>query len=71
MRVKIRLDTLTDVHNFVAAVSQVPAKVLLIDGAENCVSAKSLLGALYSLEWDTILCTCEQDITTKLMPWLA
>lgn len=70
MRVKIRLDTLTDVHNFVAAVSQVPAKVLLIDGAENCVSAKSLLGALYSLEWDTILCICEQDITTKLMPWL-
>ena len=69
-RTKIRLDTLNDVNQFVAAMTSLNKKVWLEDDEGNRVSATSLLGAIYSLEWKRIYCYCESDITSKLMPWM-
>ena len=70
MRVKIRLDTLSEVHAFVDAVSNFKEKVELVDDEGHCVSAKSILGALYSFEWSQIYCRCEKDISLAIFPWL-
>lgn len=63
MKVKVRLDTLSDIRNFVNAVSKVDnTKVHLTDGNNFMVSAKSILGAMYTMEWSEVYCTCEKDI---------
>jgi hypothetical protein len=56
MRQKIRLDTMSDVQNFVKAVSSVESRVILEDNDGHRVSATSILGALYSMEWTHIYC---------------
>lgn len=68
-RTKIRLDTLSDVNQFVSEMSTLNEKVWLEDDEGNRVSAKSLLGAIYSLEWNDIYCYCQKDINMHLMPW--
>ena len=65
MRVKIELDTMTDVNEFIAAVSNVEDPVYLI-GEHFCVNAKSLLGALYTMEWAEVWCECERDIYDRI-----
>ena len=60
-RAKVRLDTKTDIINFVKRVTSVSVPVFLTSGAY-CVSGKSLLGAIYTLEWDDLWCECEHDI---------
>ena len=68
-RTRIRLETMSDVNRFVSAMSKVNDKVWLEDDAGNRVSAKSLLGAIYSMEWEQIYCYCEKDINVYLMSW--
>lgn len=44
MRVKIQLDTITDIGNFVVAVTQATGrndKVYVTDGSRYCINAKS------------------------------
>ena len=70
MRQKIRLDTMSDVQNFVKVVSRVEAQVILEDNDGHRVSATSILGALYSMEWTHIYCYCEKDISGSILPWI-
>ena len=70
MRQAIRLDTMSDVQKFVEVVSTVEEKVTLEDGDGHCVSATSLLGALYSMEWTHIYCYCQKDISGIILPWI-
>ena len=70
MKLQIRLDTMSDIQKFVTTVSDVKEKVMLIDEEDNCVSAKSLLGAIYTTEWNKIYCYCEKDISGLLLPWI-
>ena len=70
MRQKIQLDTMSDIRNFVAAVSKVEHRVTLEDDEGHRVSASSLLGAIYSLEWEHIYCYCEKDISGTILPWI-
>lgn len=70
MRQRIRLDTMTDIQKFVNMASQVEENVTLEDGAGLCVSAKSLLGSLYAMEFEVIYCCCERDITSSLINWI-
>lgn len=65
MKVKIDLETMSDVTRFVAITSQVGVPVYLTSDNFR-VSAKSLLGALCSMEWDDVWCECEEDIYTKI-----
>ena len=70
MRAKINLDTMTDIQKFVSVVSKVDEEVTLKDSAGHCVSAKSLLGAIYSLEWADIYCHCDKDIESLILEWI-
>lgn len=69
-RTQIRLDTLSSINKFIEEMERVDVPVWLEDGNGCRVSAKSLLGALYSLEWETIYCYCDKDISMHLMPWI-
>ena len=66
MKVRIALETMSDVSEFVNIATKVPQPVNLTSG-DLKVSAKSLLGAIYSkMEWAEIWCECEVDIYTKI-----
>ena len=70
MRQRIRLDTMSDIRSFVDTVSTVTEKVTLEDDDGNRVSAKSLLGAVYTVEWASIYCYCDKDISGIILPWI-
>ena len=71
MKLRIALDTMTDVENFVKTVSQVGTPVYLNDGVHQQVCATSLLGAILAkMEWAEIYCQCEQDISSKVLQWV-
>lgn len=70
MRVKVSLDTMTDIHNFIGVVSRVDDRVYLEDDTGFKVSAQSLLGALLSMEWESVYCYCEKDISGMILPWI-
>lgn len=69
MRQQIRLDTMTDIQKFVNTVSGVKEKVILEDDEGHRVSAVSLLGVIYSMEWARIYCSCDKDISGLILPW--
>lgn len=62
MRVKINIDTMTKINNFVAIVSKLNCKVNLRDGGDYCVSAKSLIGAVATMDWTEIYVESKEDI---------
>ena len=68
-RTEIRLDKLSDVNKFVEVMGRLDVPVWLEDGGGARVSAKSMLGALYSMEFTHIYCFCEKDINAYLVPW--
>lgn len=65
MRVKIELGTLSDVNEFVTIASSIAEPVYLVEN-DFRVSAKSLLGAIYTMEWSETWCECERDIYSKI-----
>lgn len=65
MKVKVALETMSDIYEFVAIASKIPEPVSLI-GEDFKVNAKSLLGALYTMEWKEVWCECEKDIYGKI-----
>lgn len=70
MRVKINIDTMTDIQSFVNVVSDINVPVILEDGNGLCVSAKSLLGSLYAMEFENVYCCCEKDISGLILKWI-
>lgn len=69
MRVKIRLDTITDIGNFVVAVSHATGKddqVYVTDGDRCCVSAKSFLGLVATRDFTELWCESEKDIYSSI-----
>lgn len=65
VRVKINLDTMADVTEFVKIATQIEEPVFLVHDNFR-VSAKSLLGAIYTMEWDEVWCECATDIYCKI-----
>jgi hypothetical protein len=66
MKVKIRLDTQMEVARFVNIATRVSEPVYLTNGDNFRVSGRSLLGAIYTMEWDEIFCECEKDIYSMI-----
>ena len=66
MRAKIRLDTMKDISQFVGICSNVTEPVHITDGAGLKVSAKSILGVMYSMEFSDIWCECDKDIYNEI-----
>ena len=54
MKVKINLDMLKDVQDFVNITSNLQGKITVTDGEGLVVNAKSLMGMLYSLEFSEL-----------------
>ena len=65
MKVRIELDTLSDVREFVNIATSITVPVYLVSEHFR-VSAKSLLGARYTMEWAEVWCECEEDIYNKI-----
>ena len=62
MKAQIRLDTMRDVQEFVAIAMMEPNSVYITDNNSLKVSAKSLLGMLYALEFEELWCESESDM---------
>ena len=62
MKYKIRLETMSDVNKFVKIATAYPGKIRLTDGENFTVNGKSLLGAMYTVEWDQIFCESDNEI---------
>ena len=62
MRYRIRLETMADVNKFVGIATKVQGKLTLTDGENFTVNGKSLLGAMYTFEWERIFCESDTEI---------
>ena len=62
MKVKINIDTMKKINSFVEVCSRLYPPVYLIDGEGFRISAKSILGAIATLDWSQVYVECEQDI---------
>lgn len=62
MKVRIRLDTATDIANFVLATSKVKEHVYVTNGDRLCIDGKSFLGLAHAREFSELWCECERDI---------
>ena len=71
MKAKVNLDTMSKINAFVAICSRLDCKVDLIDGNGYCVSAKSLLGAICTMDWNQVFIECERDIYAYVQDLLA
>jgi len=67
VRFPIRLDTMTDIQKFVGITTKIDKRVELSDDDGHCVSARSLLGAVASMEWGRTYCTCDEETANKLV----
>ena len=65
-KTKIELVGMSDINKFIAITTKLPGIIKLTDGDNYSVSAKSLLGALASMEWDELYCESENDIYTHI-----
>lgn len=70
MKVKIELETMKDVRDFVNIATTVPARVTVTDGAGLTVNAKSMMGMLYSLEFEDLWCESEVDFSMKIIRFI-
>lgn len=62
MKVKINLETATDIANFVLATSKVKDPVYVTDNDRMCIDGKSFLGLAYAKEFNELWCECDKDI---------
>ena len=73
MKVRIELDTMSDVTEFVSTVTAIhDHQVFLTDGKHQQVAAKSQLGAVFAkMEWEEIYCVCDTaDISGAIVKWI-
>ena len=66
LRNKIHLETVEDAKNFSDIASHVHGDVRIVDAVGHCVNAKSLLGAIYSLEFEDLWVESDRDIYSKI-----
>lgn len=73
MKARIRLETITDIGNFVVAVETATSKtekVYVTDGDRMCVNAKSFLGLIHAREFARIYVESEKDIYTAIKSFI-
>lgn len=63
---KIELDTFSKITDFVSTVSKIDGDIKLIDGTGYRVNAKSLLGAIATMEWHDLYVLSDVDIYNKI-----
>lgn len=70
MRYRIRLETMADVNKFVGIATKINGKLTLTDGDNFTVNGKSLLGAMYTFEWERIFCESENEIYFQIKDFI-
>lgn len=70
MKVRVRLDTATDIANFVLVTSKIKEKVYVTDGNRLCIDGKSFLGLAHATEFAELWCECDKDIYTLIEPFV-
>lgn len=70
MKVRIRLDTITDIANFVLVANSTQKDVFLTNDEGLCVNGKSFLGVAYSKEFDNLWCLTDADLYTELSNYI-
>lgn len=63
---KIELVTTSDIVEFVNIATAEDGNIKLVDDSGFCVSGKSLLGAMATVEWSSLYCVSDADIYTKI-----
>lgn len=63
---KIELITTSDIVDFVKIATNETGVVKLVDDTGFCVNGKSLLGAMATVEWNSLYCVTEDDIYSKI-----
>ena len=66
MRVRIRLETVKDANELAEIASKTEGRVVISDGNGLCVNAKSVLGALHSLEFNDLWCVSDKNIFAEI-----
>ena len=66
MKNQIRLDTMSDVNEFVQIACKVSGEVHLTDSRNFKVNGKSLLGVMYSLEFNEIWVESDEDFYSQI-----
>lgn len=66
MKAKINIDTLSKINSFVGICSQLNCRVDLTDGSGYRVSARSLIGAVATMDWSEVFVECDQDIYSRI-----
>ena len=70
MKVKIRLDTVTDIAKFVLIANSVKSKIHLTNDDGLCVDGKSFLGVAHAREFANLWCVSDEDIYTKIKEFI-
>ena len=70
MKVKVRLDTVTDIANFVLIASQIKSDVYLTNNNGLKVDGKSFLGVAHAHEFNELWCECERDIYSAIKDFI-
>ena len=70
MKVKIRLDTTSDIASFVLATSKIKEHVYVTNGDKLCIDGKSFLGLAHASEFDQLYCESERDIYNIIEPFV-
>lgn len=60
-KMRIRLDTISDARKLVDTASKYPGEITITDGRGLRVNAKSLMGAIYSLEFSELWLEMDGD----------
>jgi len=71
MKAKINIDTLSAIHKFVNICTTKNYPIHLTDGDMYTVSAKSVLGAIATMDWSEVYVSCEHDIYSDIREFLA
>ena len=66
MKVKINIDTLSKINKLVSICTELGGKIDLVDGEGYRVSAKSLIGAIATMDWNSVYVESEKDIYTHI-----
>ena len=70
MKNKIRLEKMSDVTEFVKIATETKGDVYLTDKRNFKVNGKSLLGVMYSLEFEEIWVESEEDIYSQISKFI-
>lgn len=70
MRVKIRIDTGKDAQEIAKIASGVKGNVTISDSSGFIVNAKSILGALYAMEFSELWLSSDEDIYSQIEPYV-